>query len=99
MVIIGPLHFIRGISVIRGSLAPPATQATFVLGTIVGVAVNENIIHLIMIQLEKSVRVAALPADRQFESFPPGLDVPYEIADDFGNQCLWVRNSTDVVLT
>ena len=60
---------------------------------------SSNITDLSMRQLEQSVRVAALPAYRQIESFPIGVDVPFEIADDFGNWCQWVLNAADVRLT
>jgi hypothetical protein len=48
-----------------------------------------------MIQLEKAVRVASLPAYRQIESFPPNVDIPFEIADDFGNHCRWILEGKD----
>ena len=48
-----------------------------------------------MIQLERSVRVAALPAYRQIESFPPNVDIPFEIADDFDNWCRWALAGVD----
>ena len=38
---------------------------------------------------KRAVRVASLPADRQFECFPPIADIPFEIADDFDNWCRW----------
>lgn len=48
-----------------------------------------NLRKLNMIQLKKAVRVAALPAHRQIESFPPSVDIPFEIADEFDNWCRW----------
>lgn len=48
-----------------------------------------------MIQLEKAVRVAALSAGQQFESLPKGVDVPFEVADDFSNWCRWAIRGKD----
>jgi hypothetical protein len=45
--------------------------------------------------LEQAVRVAALPADRQLESLPNGVDKPFEIADDFCNSCRWALKGMD----
>jgi hypothetical protein len=50
---------------------------------------DENITKLNMIQLEQTVRVAALPAYRQIESFPEYVVVADEIALDFDNWCRW----------
>jgi hypothetical protein len=51
---------------------------------------NEELTQMNMAMLEKAVRVASLPAYRQFECFPPNVDIPFEIADDFANHCMWV---------
>jgi hypothetical protein len=56
---------------------------------------SNDITRLNMIQLEKSVRVASLPADRQFESFPRDVDIPFEIADEFSNWCRWALGGVD----
>jgi hypothetical protein len=61
--------------------------------------VSESITELNLIQLKQAVRVAALPAEQQISSFPPGVDIPFEVADDFYNWCRWALNSTDVALT
>jgi hypothetical protein len=50
---------------------------------------DENLTYLNMLQLEHVVRIAALPAIRQIESFPPGVVVADEIALDFDNWCHW----------
>ena len=50
---------------------------------------NENLTKLNMMQLEKAVRIAALPAYRQIEGFPKGVVVADEIALDFDNWCGW----------
>jgi hypothetical protein len=56
---------------------------------------SENLTALNMIQLEQAVRVAALPAYRQIESFPQGVVVADEIALDFDNWCKWVLGGKD----
>lgn len=56
---------------------------------------GENFQELNMIQLEQVVRVAALPAFRQLESFPDGVVVADEIALDFDNWCKWALDGFD----
>ncbi len=56
---------------------------------------TDEITKLNMMQLEKAVRVAALPACQQINSFPPNVDIPFEIADDFDNWCRWVLGGKD----
>jgi hypothetical protein len=63
-----------------------------------GVAMSEDITELNMVQLKKALQQAALPADRQIARLR-GYDVPFEIADDFGNWCGWALHSTDLTLT
>src|SRR5262245_19050749 len=50
---------------------------------------DEDHTRLSMIQLKNVVRVAALPAYRQVESFPDGVVVADEIALDFDSHCKW----------
>jgi hypothetical protein len=55
---------------------------------------------LCLIQLRLAVRVAALPADQQLQSFPQGCDATYEFASDFGHWCHWaLRGFQAPVLT
>jgi hypothetical protein len=46
-------------------------------------------VQLNMIQLRRSVRLAALPADEQIASFPNGAAIEEEIAIDFDSYCQW----------
>jgi hypothetical protein len=45
-------------------------------------------LELCLIQLKESLQQAALPADQQIERLT-GFDIPFEVADDVGNWCLW----------
>jgi hypothetical protein len=59
---------------------------------------SENITELNMIQLRRALQQAALPADRQIDRLK-GFDVPFEVADDVGNQILWALQWPDAKLT
>jgi hypothetical protein len=48
-----------------------------------------------MIQLEKVVRIAALPGDQQIAILPKGVVVADEIALDFDNWCRWALNGSE----
>ncbi len=50
---------------------------------------NDEFRKMNMAMLEQAVRVASFPAYRQFECFPPNVDIPFEIADDFDNWSRW----------
>ena len=60
---------------------------------------NERELKLNMLMLEKSVRAAALPAERQVTLYPAGYDAPFEVADDFSNWCRWVLEAEGVILS
>jgi hypothetical protein len=40
-----------------------------------------------IVWLKNTVRIASLPADQQVASFHPGLDIPFEIPDDYCHWC------------
>ena len=59
---------------------------------------DNDIRDLRLLQLRRAVQQAALPADEQIGVLK-GFDVPFEVADDFGNWCRWALVSADVSLT
>lgn len=60
---------------------------------------TRNVIALNMQQLRQAIDVAAMPPDQQLASFPKGVDIPFEIANDFSNWCRWVLKCDEVDLT
>ena len=60
---------------------------------------HEKHIHQCLSRLLEAARVASLPAEEQVQMFSPGLNVPYEIADDVGHWLQWTLEVSKIDLS